>query len=154
MSDIFNNDLPIIENMINRVVTNDITTAIENNQLNDTINSYSELVGFDLLTTGQNLNKQSLINTIINNLNDKMTQFDQEYNLYHKQDRASEMKRNLLLGMMDTSFQDFINDKVDDIRQQVSLLNTGGANKDPKVEFSIALSKEYEKTTLDKLFYF
>lgn len=139
----------IIENMINRVVTNDIATAIENNQLNDTINNYSELVGFDLLTNVQNLNKHNLINTIISNLNGKMIQFDQEYNLYHKQDKASEMKRNLLLGMMDTSFQDFINDKVDDIRQQVSLLNTGGANKDPKVEFAIALSKEYEKTTLE-----
>lgn len=139
----------IINNMISKIVTNEITNSIENNQLSETINSYSELLGTNLLSNGQSINKNSLINTIITALNDKMIQFDREYNLYHGQDKSSEMKRNLLLEMMDNAFQNFINDKVDDIRQQVNLLNTGGANTDPKVEFAISLSQEYEKTTLE-----
>lgn len=139
----------IINNMINKVVTNDITNAIQENKLNDIVNSYSELIGIDLLASTQTFNKNNLISTIINNINDKIIQFDQEYNLYHGQDKSSEMKRTLLLDMMDSAFQEFMNEKVDDIKQQVSLLNTGGGNKDPKVEFAISLSKEYENTTLE-----
>lgn len=149
---LLDNNVPIndiIENMITRIINNDINESIKNNELNITINKYSELIGIDLLANNQNLTKNNLINTIINNLNSKIYQFDQEYNLYHGQNKSSEMKRNLLLGMMDQAFQDFMNNKVDDISQQVSLLNTGGANKDPKVEFAIALSQEYENTTLE-----
>ena len=139
----------IIENMIYNIVTEDINNSIKNNTLAQTIEEYSKLVNCDILKDNIS-NKKEIINTIANALIEQIEKFDLEFDLYIGKDNASsELKRSLLLNMMDKAFQEFINETVEDIQQQMGLLNTGGANKDPKVEFAMLLSQKYEKMTME-----
>lgn len=149
---ILDNDIninDIINNMITKIVTIEVNNAIETNTLSDLVNEYSDFTDYDILSNNTS-NKKEIIKSICDILADKIEMFDLEYNLYYgKVDGAAKFKRELLLRMMDTSFQDFINNDVDYIYQQIGLLNTGGGNKDPKVEFAIMLSQEYEKMTIE-----
>ena len=148
---ILNDDIDIndiIENMITTIVSEDINNAITNNNLEQAISEYSELTNSDILKSNMS-NKKETINAIVKALTEQINNFDIEYNLYMGKDSSSAFKRSLLLDNMDKSFQEFINNNVEDIHQQMGLLNTGGANKDPKVEFAMLLSQEYEKMTME-----
>lgn len=139
----------IIDNMITTIVSSDVDKAIENNELDKVIQEYSIITDSNVLANNVS-NKKEIITTISNSLIEQINNFDTEYNLYlGKETASSDFKRTLLLNMMDKSFQEFINNNVEDIFQQLGLLNTGGANKDPKVEFAIMLSQEYEKMTIE-----
>lgn len=138
----------IIENMISKIVSYEIDNAIESNQTNETIKYFSNIANYDV-SYDKVYNKEELINDICKSLVSQINDFDNEFNLYSgKNDAANEFKRNLLINLMDQSFQNFMNNDVNDIFQQIGLLNTGGGNKDPKVEFAIMLSQEYEKMTI------
>lgn len=139
----------VIDNMVIKIVSSDIDNAIENNELDTIIKEYSVLTNTDILSNNFS-NKKEIINMICELIREQIISFDQEYNLYFgKENASSQFKRTLLLKMMDKSFQEFINNDVNDIFQQVGLLNTGGGNKDPKVEFAIMLSQEYGKMTIE-----
>lgn len=138
----------VIENMITTIVNEDIDDGIENNNLEQVINEYSKLTNANILTNNIS-NKKEIISSISNALTEQINNFDLEYNLYMGENSSSIFKRDLLLNSMDKAFQEFINNNVEDIHQQMQLLNTGGANKDPKVEFAMLLSQEYEKMTIE-----
>lgn len=139
----------VIDNMVIKIVSSDIDNAIENNELDTIIKEYSILTNTDILSNNLS-NKKEIINIICELIKEQIISFDQEYNLYlGKENASSQFKRTLLLNMMDKSFQEFINNDVNDIFQQIGLLNTGGGNKDPKVEFAIMLSQKYEKMTME-----
>lgn len=139
----------VITNMVSSIINEEFENAIKNGNLKEVINEYIEFAEFKYFSPNIT-NKKEIIMHITNRINELIYDFDDEYKMYSGNEQgASNFKKLMLLDIMDKNFQEFINNDVEEIYQQLSLINTGGANKDPKTEFSIMLSNRYDQMTFE-----
>lgn len=139
----------IIVNMVSNLLTEELENAAKNNNFQNIIKEYAEIAGFKFFSPNIT-NKKEIVSHMSTKILEQIMIFDEEYEKYTGSEiGVSDFKKILLLKIMDKNFQEFINNDVEEIYQQLALVNTGGANKDPKTEFSIMLSNQYDKMTLN-----
>ena len=138
----------VIINMVSSLLEVELENAIKNNNFEEVVAEYATMAGFDFLSP--NINKKQIIMHISNKILEQILDFDENYSIsMGNKNMVTDFKKTLLLDTMDKNFQEFINNDVEEIYQQLALINSGGANKDPKIEFSIILSNQYDKMTLE-----
>ena len=82
--------------MITKIVSYEFNTAIENNQVTETVKYFSNITNYNI-SYDKVYNKDELVNDICKSLVSQISEFDAEFNLYSgKNDAANEFKRNLL----------------------------------------------------------